>query len=309
MAEKKEFYFQSSDGLHKVHGILWRPDDGHVKGVIQIVHGMAEYIGRYEEFAEFICARGYAVVGEEHLGHGASVNDPSEYGYFGKKNGMNFIIRDNAKLMRHMMKKYDGCPYFLLGHSMGSFITRMLITKYSGCLSGAIIMGTGGQTRLEAAAGKILTYITAAFKGWKFRSRLIHQIAFGAFNRKFEPARTKMDWLTKDTMIVDKYLEDEKCTFMFTVSGYRDLFGLILQISRREAVRKIRKDLPILIVSGADDPVGGFGKGVGRVCDQYRAEGLCNVQMKLYEHDRHEILNETDRKQVSEDLLNWIIQA
>lgn len=309
MAEKKDFYFQSSDGLHKIHGILWRPDSGRVRGVIQIIHGMAEYIGRYEAFAAFMCGHGFAVVGEDHLGHGDSVNDPSEYGYFGRKNGMKFIVRDNEKLMRHMLKRYEGCPYFLLGHSMGSFITRMMISRCGGRLSGAVIMGTGGQTYLEAAAGKLLTYIPAAFKGWKFRSRFIHQLAFGAFNKKFEPARTQMDWLTKDTAIVDRYLQDEKCTFMFTVSGYRDLFDLIIQTDRRETIDKIRKDLPVLIVSGTDDPVGGFGKGVRRVCNRYRSAGLCNVQMKLYEGDRHEILNETDREQVFEDLLNWIIQA
>lgn len=307
---KKHFHFSSSDGIHKIHGIMWRPDEEkEIKGVLQIVHGMVEFIERYEDFAAFMCSRGFVVTGEDHLGHGGSVNSSEEYGYFAKKDGMRYIVEDNYRLKKHMEREFFGKPYFILGHSMGSFITRLFIMKYSGEIDGAIIMGTGNQPPVLAAAGRMLASIIALFKGWKFRSRFINNMAFGSYNKRFEPARTPHDWLTKDEAIVDAYEADERCTFIFTLSAYRDLFGAVSEIGKTDNIRKVRKDLPLLIVSGEDDPVGGFGKGVRGVYEKFEAAGLKNVSLKLYKGDRHEILNETDKKTVYEDLMKWLIQS
>lgn len=307
---KKHFHFSSSDGIHKIHGIMWRPDgENEIKGVLQIVHGMVEFIERYDDFAAFMCSKGFAVAGEDHLGHGGSVNSSGEYGYFAKKDGMRYIVEDNYRLKKHMEREFAGKPYFILGHSMGSFITRLFIMKYSNEISGAIIMGTGNQPPLLAGIGGALTRVIALFKGWKYRSTFINNMAFGSYNKRFAPARTPYDWLTKDKAIVDAYSADERCTFLFTLSAYKDLFGAVSEIGKVDNIRKVREDLPLLIVSGGDDPVGGFGKGVRGVFEKFKAAGLKNVSMKLYEGDRHEILNETDKKTVYEDLVKWLIQS
>lgn len=307
---KKHFHFSSSDGIHKIHGIMWRPDEeNEIKGVLQIVHGMVEFIERYDDFAAFMCSRGFVVAGEDHLGHGGSVNSSEEYGYFAKKDGMSCIVEDNYRLKKHMEREFAGKPYFILGHSMGSFITRLFIMKYSSELSGAIIMGTGNQPPLLAGIGAALTRVIALFKGWKYRSTFINNMAFGGYNKRFAPARTPHDWLTKDEAIVDTYSADERCTFVFTLSAYKDLFGAVSEIGKVDNIRKVREDLPLLIVSGEDDPVGSFGKGVRGVFEKFKAAGLKNVSMKLYKGDRHEILNETDKKTVYEDLVKWLIQS
>lgn len=307
---KKHFHFSSSDGIHKIHGIMWRPDEeNEIKGVLQIVHGMVEFIERYDDFAAFMCSRGFVVAGEDHLGHGGSVNSSEEYGYFAKKDGMSCIVEDNYRLKKHMEREFAGKPYFILGHSMGSFITRLFIMKYSSELSGAIIMGTGNQPPLLAGIGAALTRVIALFKGWKYRSTFINNMAFGGYNKRFAPARTPHDWLTKDEAIMDTYSADERCTFVFTLSAYKDLFGAVSEIGKVDNIRKVREDLPLLIVSGEDDPVGSFGKGVRGVFEKFKAAGLKNVSMKLYKGDRHEILNETDKKTVYEDLVKWLIQS
>lgn len=307
---KKHFHFSSTDGIHKIHGIVWRPEDeSQIRGVLQIVHGMVEFIERYDDFAAFMCSHGFVVTGEDHLGHGGSVNNSDEYGYFAKKDGMSCIVEDNYRLKKHMEREFAGKPYFILGHSMGSFITRLFIMKYSKEIDGAIIMGTGNQPVLLASAGRLLTCAIALAKGWHFRSSFINNMAFGSYNKRFEPARTPYDWLTKDEAIVDAYMADERCTFVFTLSAYRDLFGAVAEIGKTENIKKVREDLPVLIVSGEDDPVGGFGKGVKGVFEKFKAANLKNVSLKLYKGDRHEILNETDRKTVYEDLVKWLIQS
>ena len=306
MVTKKHFHFSSCDGVHKIHGILWKPEDEKIIGFLQIVHGMVEYIDRYDTFARFMCAHGFAVAGEDHLGHGLSVNSNDELGIFAKKNGSEYVIGDNYRLKKHMEREFKGVPYFILGHSMGSFITRVFITRYSHELNGAIIMGTGSQPAIAAVGGKLLASVIARFKGWDYRSKLIDNIAFGAYNKKFEPARTSHDWLTKDEKIVDAYNDDHLCSFLFTVSAYKDLFTLVHEAGKDELIRKIRPTLPILVVSGAMDPVGSFGRGVKIVYDKYKDADIEDVTLKLYDNDRHEILNETDKEMVFEDILNWL---
>lgn len=308
MAIKQNFHYKSSDGKHKINGYRWLPEQGTYLGVVQIVHGMVEYVDRYDEFARFLCDNGYVVVGEDHLGHGGSVNDESEWGYFTKYDGFDYIIKDLHNLHMKQAKEFPDIPYFFLGHSMGSFLTRIYISYYGKSLAGAIIMGTGNQPPALAFFGKVLASFISLFKGDKYRSQFINKMAFGSYNKKFKPARTSCDWLTKDTAIVDAYMNDPRCTFIFTLNAYKELFDGIMYVGQKSNIGKTPKNLPLLLTSGAKDPVGGFGKGVIHVYDMYKAAGIDDVSIKLYDDDRHEILNETDRTQVYQDILAWLVR-
>lgn len=302
---KNEFYYPSKDGVTEIHAIEWIPE-GNIKGILQICHGMCEFIDRYDDFANYLNQNGYYVTGNDHLGHGKSVQDKDHYGYFHDPDGNKCVISDIHSLRERTQKKYPDVPYFLLGHSMGSFLARQYICLHGERLAGAIIMGTGSQPDNTLKLGMRLCRMISKFHGQMHRSKFIDNMAFGSYNKKFEPARTPNDWLTKDSQIVDTYLTNPLCTFMFTVNAYYHLFCTIQFDQQESNIQKIPKTLPILVTSGADDPVGDFGKGVQQAYDAYKKAGIKDLQIKLYENDRHEILNETDRETVYADMLAWL---
>ena len=302
---RDEFYFPSKDGNTEIHTIEWKPV-GEVRAVLQICHGMVEYIRRYDEFAQFLCGEGYYVVGNDHLGHGKSIQAKSEYGFFNEKHGNACVLGDMHTLRQRTEKKYPGVPYFMLGHSMGSSLLRQYIQMYGNGLSGAVLMGTVADHKKAALLfGKRLCRVMAAFRGWHYRSKMVDNLVLGAYNKKFKPARTRADWITSDNENLDMYVADPLCSFMSTVNAYYNVFSGMIGIQRKESVYMIPKGLPVLFVSGADDPVGEFGKGVRKIYEKYRAAGIRDVTLRLYTGDRHEILNETDRDQVYKDLLGW----
>ena len=301
---KNEFRFRSSNGEVDVRSMEYIPDD-RIIGILQIAHGMVEFIDRYENFAEFLCRNGILVTGNDHIGHGGSVNSKDDWGYFGD-NGNQVVLDDMHQLTLLTKKDYPDTPYFLLGHSMGSFYARQYLGTYGDELDGAIIMGTGMEPLPVLKSGMFLCRLIAFFKGWRHRSAFVNNIAFGSYNKKFEPARTRADWLTKDEKIVDWYLNEPRCTFMFTLNGYYNMFKGISRLYDKDLINAVPKDLPVLFVSGANDPVGGFGAEVEKSMKTLTDAGMRNVSMHLYANDRHEILNETDREQVYEDLLTWI---
>ena len=303
---RDEFYFPAKDGNTEIHTIEWKPE-GEVKAVLQLCHGMVEYIRRYDEFAEFMCSRGYYVVGNDHLGHGKSVQSKSEYGFFNEKYGNACVIGDMHTLRQRTMKKYPDVPYFILGHSMGSLLVRQYIQLYGNGLSGAVLLGVvSDQKKAVLLCGKRLCRLMAAFRGWHFRSRFIDGMVLGSYNKKFKPARTRVDWMTSDREHLDAYVADPLCSFVFTVNAYYSMFTGMLNMEKKESIYMIPKTLPILFASGTDDPVGNFGKGVRKIYEQYKAAGLQDVTLRLYAGDRHELLNETDRQQVYQDLFDWL---
>ena len=303
---RDEFYFPSKDGNTEIHTIEWKPDK-EVKAVLQLCHGMVEYIGRYDEFAQFLCDKGYYVVGNDHLGHGKSVQAKSEYGFFNEKYGNVCVLGDIHTLRQRTAKKYPDVPYFMLGHSMGSSLLRQYIEMYGNGLAGVVLMGAvEDHSKAALLFGKRLCRIMAAFRGWHYRSKLVDDLAIGGYNKKFKPARTQADWITSDYERLEKYATDPLCTFRFTVNAYYNMFLGMINMQRKESVYMIPKGLPVLFVSGAEDPVGGFGKGVRKIYEKYQAAGIQDVTLRLYLGDRHEILNETDRQQVYEDLLEWL---
>lgn len=306
---KEEFYFDSRDGLHKIHAVKYTPDDGEVKCVVQIIHGMAEYIERYEEFAKFLTDRGFAVTGDDHLGHGKSVLEGGRYGYFCEQDPATVVVRDVHRLKKMTQALYPDVPYVILGHSMGSFILRNYLCRYGSGIDGAIIMGTGMRPKALVTVSKMLAGIQKLFGGSAKEGRFINQCAFGSYTKKIENPRTKMDWLSRNTENVDRYMADPLCGFCFTVNGFATLFELISRIQKKENLEKVPKDLPIFMVAGADDPVGDYGAGVQRAKDSLQDVGVKNIILKLYEADRHEILNEDDREVVMKDICEWIETA
>ena len=302
---RDEFYFPSKDGNTEVHTIEWKPE-GEVRAVLQSCHGMVEYIKRYDEFAQFLCEKGFYVVGNDHLGHGKSVQSKSEYGFFEKKYGNACVLGDIHTLRQRTVKKYPETPYFMLGHSMGSSLLRQYIQMYGNGLSGVVLMGVVTDHRRSSLLFvKQLCRLMAAVRGWHYRSRMVDDLVTGSFNKKFKPSVTRADWITSDKEHLDAYVTDPLCSFMFTVNAYYSMMAGMLGMQKKENISMIPKSLPVLFVSGAEDPVGNFGKGVRKVCEIYKSAGLRDVSLKLYEGDRHEILNETNREQVYQELYEW----
>ena len=282
--------------------------EGRPRAVLQMTHGMVEYIGRYEQLACWLADRGVAAVGHDHLGHGGSVVSREEYGYFGRPDGNRLLLDDIHRVTRwaKALPELEGLPWFLLGHSMGSFYARQYLCEYGGELQGAILMGTGWQPRAAARAGRALCHLLAAFHGWRYRSKLVDSMAFGGYNRSFRPARTSKDWLNRDEKEVDRYLSEERCSFRFTLNGYDSLFTALERLCDKELLARAPKDLPVLFLSGDDDPVGERGRGVQKAAQSLRDAGMRRVEVKLYPGARHELLVELNRQEVFADIGSFI---
>ena len=302
---KERFTYPSKDGKTVIHGSRWIPE-GQIRGILQIIHGMVEHIGRYDEFACFMAQNGYLVTGHDQLGHGDSLTAESERGYFAKEQGGRILIEDIHTLRRMTEKAYPDADYFMLGHSMGSFLLRRYLTVYGQGLAGAVIMGTGSQPKAALTLGRGVCRLLAGIFHWHHRSRLITALAFGKNYRKFAGLKDGTTWLSKNAENIKAYKESPKCGFTFTLNGYDVLFETIQYIQDEENLKKTPKQVPLFLVSGQDDPVGDFGKGVRQVWEMYKKAGVADIKVKLYQNDRHEILNELDRDQVYRDLLCWI---
>lgn len=304
---KEEFYFDSRDGVSKLHAVRYRPEDaGKIRGVLQVVHGMAEYAERYEEFARFLTEKGFVVTGDDHLGHGKSVGENGKYGFFCECDPATVLVRDVHRLKKMTEGLYPGVPYVIMGHSMGSFIARNYICRYGTGISAAIIMGTGMQSMGTLRMAKAVAGIQKVFCGQRHVSRLIDKLAFGSYGKTFANPRTQWDWLSRDEERVDHYIADPMCGFTFTVNGFIALFELVSRLHDPENLKAIPKKLPVFMVSGDADPVGDYGKGVRKAYDTLLAAGLEDIRLKMYEGGRHELLNETNRGEVMEDIYRWL---
>ena len=304
MVIKQEFTFPSSDGVHTVAAAWWRPE-GPPRGVVQLVHGISEHIGRYDSFARFLAEHGFAVVGHDHLGHGGSIRTKADYGYFAEPDGNRAVLDDLHAMTLRTKERYPGVPYFLLGHSMGSFYARQYLCEYGQELSGAIIMGTGHQPKALVQFARSTCRALAAVHGWQYRSKLVANLSFMGYNKGLE-GRTTHDWLNRDAAEVDKYLADERCTFTFTLNAYYSMFSGILRLHDPAFLARMPKDLPLLFLAGTADPVGDRGKGVLRAIQSLKAAGVQNIRCKLYPGARHELLVETNRQEVFADIAAWL---
>ena len=302
---RHEFTFPSADGKTNIHAVEWLPEGG-VRAVLQISHGVAEYILRYEPFAEYLTDRGFAVVGHDHLGHGDSVAEGASRLYFGPKGSWNWVVDDIYTRRDLAGKRFPGVPYFLLGHSMGSFLVRTYLIRYPGTVDAAVIMGTGQQSPALIAAGKAIAAGESARIGEDRASPIVEKLAFGAYNKIFAPNRTNSDWLSVSTANVDRYLADPLCSGIPTSGLFREMLGGLTFIAKPENLKKMNVHIPILFISGAMDPVGDCGKGVQRACRSFQRAGVRDVSIRLYPELRHEILCEDCRETVFEDLYQWL---
>ena len=300
----KDITFPSSDGKNTIHAELFIPSDNNIKGVVQIAHGMTDYVGRYALMAEALCAAGFVLAGNDHLGHGDSVATPDEYGFFASKNGYVHVIDDVKKMNDLLRKEFPGVPVILLGHSMGSFISRLYAVKYTDSIDGLIIHGTAGPNPI-LGAGKLVVKIIRAFKGERHRSAFVRSLADGGYNKGFDPAEGDGAWLTRDPAMVADRIGNPKNDFTFTLAGYEDLFAMLGGCNDEKWFTDFPKGLHTLVVSGENDPVGDFGKGVRYVYDNLKANGA-DVELKLYPGARHELFNETNRDEVFADLIAWL---
>ena len=307
MTNMTEFTFLSTDRKTQLHGMRWEPEGGSVRAVLQICHGVAEHIARYDAFARYLNGLGIAVVGHDHLGHGLSLPEGGTPVYFGEGNTWNTVVDDIYVLHQRIRLWYPDVPLCIMGHSMGSFLTRTYLIRYPGTVKAAIIMGTGWQPKAVIAGGMAVAKAVGAVVGENGTSDLVTNLAFGAYNKLFAPNRTSCDWLSADEGNVDAYMADPLCGADATVGLFRQMLSGIRFNQKLSNLRQMDPRIPVLFVAGEKDPVGDCGNGVRRTYQEFRRAGVQDCTLKLYPGLRHEILNEkAQQQQIFEDIGQWL---
>lgn len=300
---RTDFYYDSH-GAGKIHGCRWEPD-GQPKAVLQILHGIAEYVERYDEFARYLNSHGILVVAEDHMGHGQSFPNGGTKGYF--DGGWFTAVDDSYELLQRTHAEYPNVPYILFGHSMGSFMARTILGRYPNSgISAAIICGTGWQPSAILPVGIGACKLICRFAGERKPNEKLQSMVFGSYNARVEHPRTAFDWLNRDAKAVDAYIADPLCGFTASAGLLRDMMMGIRYIQLPETLAAMRKDLPVFFIAGGDDPVGGYGETVRQTAEEFRKAGMSNVSERIYPLCRHEILNEINRQEVYEDVTEWL---
>ena len=296
-------HYYNSCGEGKIHYIRWAPE-GQPKAVVQILHGIAEYAQRYEDFAGYLNDLGYLVVAEDHMGHGKSISKDTTRGYFA--GGWFAAVDDSHKLMELIQAEYPDVPYFVFGHSMGSFMTRTWLAKYhDDDLAGAVICGTGWMNPLVLKAGKLMADGACKKNGERVPDEKLQAVAFSGYNNRVERQRTAFDWLNRDHRCVDAYIADPLCGFTASAGLLRDMFGGMLHNQMHSTLTAMNRKLPVFFIAGGDDPVGGYGKGVKKTAEAFKNVGMKQVDLRIYPLCRHEIINELNRREIWEDVAQW----
>lgn len=304
MSQMIDFTLPSTEPGRTLHAFRCVPE-GKIRAIVQISHGMVEYIDRYKPFAEYLAARGILVTGNDHLGHGGSIRTKEDYGYFALPDGNATVLADLHELTLLTKKLYPDIPYFIMGHSMGSFYARQFVCEYGSEVSGAIFMGTGYQKKSAVIFGRLVCRVLAIFFGWHHRSQLVATLSSLGNNKGLE-GRSSGDWLNRDPVEVDKHCNDPQCAFIFTLNAYYSMFTGILRLHDKSFLAKMPKDLPVFFVSGDADPIGEQGRGVQRAIESLRGVGVKDIRCKLYPGARHELLMELNRDEVFADIAAWL---
>jgi alpha-beta hydrolase superfamily lysophospholipase len=305
MVNTTDFYFPSSDGTNSVHTRLWQPDTSPV-AVVQLVHGVAEHIGRYDAFARFLAEHGYVVAGDDHLGHGLTAQNEQALGWFGDSDGWTHLVQDEKALRDRLHEQFPSLPLVLLGHSMGSFISRTYLGWYPQDFDGCILSGTGHHPQIVCQTGKRLAQWEIARHGSQCRSKTLQKVAFGGYLKGIENPIGENDWICRDEAVIHAYDADPLCGFTATAGLMRDMMEGLGIIGKKSHMTKMKKSMPVLFIAGQADPVGAWGKGVETVVTLFRQAGMQDVACTLYPEARHEVLNELNKTQVWADVLSWL---
>lgn len=301
----KDFYFNSSTGKNKIHARMCVPD-AEPRAIVQIIHGIAEYIDRYDEFMSFLADNGIIAVGTDHLGHGKSIESEEQTGFFAYDNGWDYAVRDEEVLRLAMHENYPELPIIVFGHSMGSFMARTLLIRYPDAFNAAIISGTGNQGAALVNGGLFMGNLVTGLKGAHHYSKFLNNLAFGNYNKIYDNPKTEYDWLSRDEANVQKYIDDPLCGFIPSCSLFRDMMTGVKFITNKKNLTAMNKDMPVYFMSGDMDPVGECGKGVQKAYNNFLEAGMKDVSIKLYPGGRHEMLNEINKDEVYTDILAWL---
>lgn len=302
---KNEFYYLSADGKTQIHAVEWIPDE-KTKAILQIAHGVTEYILRYEQFAEYLVKKGIMVVGNDHLGHGKSIAKDSEPMYFGPTGSWKWAVEDMYTCTKMIKEKYPEIPYYMLGFSLGSFLLRTYLIEYPGIADAAIIMGTGETPPVQIALAKFIANKEAKKVGENHTSPMIKKLTFDTYNKFFAPNRTDYDWLCSDNEGLDEYIADQMRGGNLSAGLFREMLSGMKFTSEIKNLKKMNLNTPILFISGDEDPVGEKGKGVIKAYHKFQDIGMKDVEIKLYPKLRHDILHEKCKKEIYEYVYNWI---
>ena len=296
------FTFQNSKAF-EIHTYKYLPQ-GSPLGIIQIAHGMAEHADRYQDFAQALTEKGYGVYINDMMGHGKSIKNDEGLGYL-PEGGFQAAVEDLHYITGRIKEEYPGIPIFLLGHSMGSFLVQSYICRFGKDIQGCVLSGTAGKNP-AAGMGAFLASILKAIYGPSHRSKLLDNMSFGSYNNSFKPNRTKFDWLSRNNEAVDKYVQDPLCGFICTNSFFLELTNGLKKLQTREALENIPKNLPLYIMGGDRDPVGQNTKSVLQLIKVYKELEITDIEYKFYKDGRHETLNELNKEEVYEDIVNWL---
>ena len=300
-----EFSFLSSDGKSSIYAKIHEPNEGEIRGVVQLAHGMVDHVERYGELVAYLTGEGYVFAGNDHLGHGKTAKCKDDFGFFASKDGYKYVVDDLYTMNQELHKRYPGKPVILLGHSMGSFLSRLYAVKYPTSLDGIIIHGTGGKNP-ALPFGKIVVAVLRAIKGERYRSALVKKLSFMGYNSRFDKSEGDDAWLTRAGELVADRNGDDRTNFIFTLAGYNDLFTMLGECNSSRWYSEYPKSLPTLLMAGAEDPVGNYGEGVREVYDGLSKEGVVALDIALYEGARHELFNETNRAEIFRDMCDWL---
>ncbi len=299
----EEKWLNMSDGKRLFYRV-WRVEN--TKATVHINHGMAEHSLRYDKFALFLNEHGYTVFAQDHRGHGKTKESEDEKGWFGDKDGWMLICNDSYALDKEIEKEYPDVPHFIFGHSMGSFLTRTNIALHSSDYRAAVIMGTGASKGIVSKVGRSIALSRSRKYGSKHKDEFLNNLAFGSYLKKFDYKNEGVCcWLSTDRKEVEKYENDPDCGFICSSSFYADLIIGLETANDISLIKGIRKDLPLLFLSGDMDPVGGYSKGVKKALSLYKKCAIKDVRIRLYKGGRHEILNDTMRESVMADVLSF----
>lgn len=307
MAIRKDISFQSADEVTTIHGYSWQPDTEQPKAVVQICHGMVEFIDRYEPLAEALCNQGYVVYGADTLGHGKSVLNTKCYGYFGDRNGNWKLLSDMVTLHDLARRDYPGIPYYILGHSFGSLMVRQFVQRFPDFADGMILVGIVNPSIVLSETARIICEITAHIQkdGYRYRSTFINDMAIGGYDKHFKDENLRNSWISKDRDNIMYYNGRPECNFIFTVGAYRDMMTAFTEVNKQKNLERMDREMPVLIMSGTDDAAGNFGRAPKHLYRIYKHRGM-DCRLRMYKGCRHEILNDFDKEKAMHDIIKWL---